>query len=162
MKDWFLGLDTREQRFVLAGAAVVLIAVFYGAIWSPLDRGHRAAQEDVSTWSRSLSELKALRPRLAGTSPNAASGSQAIRSPIVVVDESLQNRGLNVYRTRSQPVSTNGIRVDFENVAFDDLVLWLGDVSTRYDLHVQQGSFSGGNRNAEGRVNAQLTLERAP
>ena len=66
---------------------------------------------------------------------------------------------LNVYLKRSQPTGSN-IRVEFENVAFDDLMLWLGDLGTQYALLVQSGSFSMTGADNEGRVNAQLTLGR--
>jgi type II secretory pathway component PulM len=51
--------------------------------------------------------------------------------------------------------------VEFENVAFDDLVLWLGDLSTQYAMDVTSGSFSASSRAEVGRINATLTLERA-
>ena len=66
------------------------------------------------------------------------------------------------YRRRSQPTANNGIRVEFENVAFDELVIWLGDLGSQYDLHVQAGSMSVQTQAGPGRINASLTLERAP
>ena len=161
MRDWFEGLEDRERQFVLAGAAAVLVAVLWFGIWSPLDKRHEALQQDVDTWQSMLTELQALGPRLAQNRNGARPTNQAQQSPLIVVERSLESRDLLRYRTRSQPVSSNGIRVEFENVAFDDLVLWLGDLSGRYGMHLQAGTFSGGNRTGTGRVNASLTLERA-
>ena len=53
------------------------------------------------------------------------------------------------------------MRVEFEGVAFDELVIWLGDLSDAYDMHVQAGSVSALTQAGPGRVNASLTLERA-
>ena len=94
----------------------------------------------------------------ASSAPRAASTQQ---SPIIIVDQTLRSRGLEQYRQRSQPTTSNGIRIEFENVAFDDLVLWLGDLADQYGMHVQAGSISAG-RSGPGRINATLTLERAP
>ena len=82
------------------------------------------------------------------------------QSLVVIIDDTLRDRGLYDALKRSQPTAGNGIRVEFENVAFDDLVLWLGDLSNRYGLQVQSGSFSNPS-DTEGRVNSTLTLERA-
>ena len=62
----------------------------------------------------------------------------------------------------SQPTTSNGIRIEFENVAFDELVVWLGDLSSQHNMHVQAGSLSASNRSGPGRISASLTLERAP
>ena len=37
MKDWFEELEPRERLFVSVGAIVVVIAVFWGLVWMPLD-----------------------------------------------------------------------------------------------------------------------------
>ena len=51
-------------------------------------------------------------------------------------------------------------RVEFENAAFDDLILWLGDLNRQYSLQVQASSFSVTSNDNQGRVNSTLTLER--
>lgn len=162
MKDWFDSLEARERLFVGLGAVIVIIAVVYGFVWAPLDRNHESMATSVDDWQRSLAELRPLKG-LAQSSSRAtgstSTGSQ--QAPIIVVDQTLRSRGLEQFRRRSQPTSSNGVRVEFENVAFDELVLWLGDLSDQYAMHVQAGSLSTGSQPVPGRVNATLTLERA-
>ena len=43
MKDWFESLDSREQTFVLAGTAVVVVALIYALLWLPLDNSRPTA-----------------------------------------------------------------------------------------------------------------------
>ncbi len=161
MKDWFESLEGRERLFVSGGAVVVVIALIYGLLWAPLVKSQVALETGIADWQRAIDELSPLRGRQAsgdsGQSTNVASSQQ---SPIIVVDQTLRNRGLDRYRKSSQPTTSNGIRVVFENVAFDDLVLWLGDLSDRYGMNVQAASFATGAQAAQGRVNATLTLER--
>ena len=52
--------------------------------------------------------------------------------------------------------------MEFEDVAFDQLVVWLGDLYSGYGMAVQNGSMSLSSRREPGRINASLTLERAP
>jgi len=161
MKAWFETLDARERVFVLAGAAVVVIALLYAFVWAPLDSGHKALQSNVVVWERSLAELrplKGLQAASTSTQPTVQGGAQ--QTPVVIVDLTLRARGLDRSLQRSQPTTSNGIRVEFENVAFDDLVLWLGDLGTQYAMHVSSGSLSVASRAGPGRINATLTLER--
>ena len=64
-------------------------------------------------------------------------------------------------RRRSQPTASNGVRVEFEGIAFDDLVLWLGDLSGQHNMHVQAATLSAISQAGPGRINASLTLERS-
>lgn len=161
MKDWFESLQQREQVFVSVGAVIGAFVILYAGIWGPLDRKHDAMRDKVSSWERSLAELRPLQSMPAAPSGNSSPTAGNQRSPIIIVDETLNSRGLARYRQRSQPTSSNGIRVEFEDVAFDDLVLWLGDLGEQYNMHVQAGSFSPGSQQISGRVNATLTLERS-
>lgn len=161
MRDWFESLQQRERNFVLGGAVAVILALFYALVWSPLDQGHRSLQTSVDAWQESLSELRPLRGMQAqsGSTPRPAVNSQ--QTPVVIVDQTLRARGLDRSLRRSQPTTSNGIRVEFENVAFDDLVLWLDDLSAQYAMEVASGSLSNTTQAGPGRINATLTLERS-
>lgn len=162
MKDWFFSLQQRERIFVSAGAVAVVLALLYALVWAPFDSGHRSLQASVETWQQSLAQLRPLR----GMQPQATSGNSGAaglnQTPVVIVDQTLRARGLDRSLRRSQPTTSNGIRVEFEDVAFDDLVLWLGDLSSQYGMNVASGSVSTSSRAGPGRINATLTLERAP
>ena len=161
MKDWFTTLQQREQIVVVAGAVVVLIAIFYSLVWEPLDSGHKDLSAAVTRWERSLAELKPLKGLQTSASGNAPVVSNASQqTPVVIVDLTLRARGLDRSLKRSQPTTSNGIRVEFDNVAFDELVLWLGDLSSQYAMQVTSGSMSTTAQSAPGRINATFTLER--
>jgi general secretion pathway protein M len=161
MNDWFKSLEEREKTFVSVGAVLVLVSLVYAFIWSPIDKGHQSLVTSVATWERSLAELRPLQG-VQGAVGSAAQGQQTgtQQTPVVIVDQTLRARGLDRSLKRSQPTTSNGIRVEFENVAFDDLVLWLGDLSRQYAMDVSSGSFSATSQSEVGRINATLTLER--
>jgi len=162
MNDWFESLETRERIFVAVGAFIVAVALIYGLVWAPLNEKHALLKNDVDNWQRSLTELRPLRSAQSpGNQARPGGNSGGQMSPIIIVDQTLRSRGLERYRQRSQPTASNGIRVEFENVAFDELVLWLGDLSEQYEMHVQAGSFGKSSQVGEGRINATITLERS-
>jgi general secretion pathway protein M len=161
MKDWFTALQQREQIFVAGGAAFVLILIFYTFVWEPLDTGQKTLSAEVASWERSLAELKPLKglqQTASGSAPVVSNAAE--QTPVVIVDQTLRARGLDRALKRSQPTTSNGIRVEFDNVAFDDLVLWLGDLSNQYGMQVTSGSMSTSAQSAPGRINATFTLER--
>jgi general secretion pathway protein M len=162
MKNWYENLEAREQIIVLVGAVVVMVALIYSLVWVPVDKRHTQVANSVTNWERSLVELRPLRSLAASSSvrDGAASVSSSQQAPIIIVDQTLRSRGLEQYRRRSQPTTANGIRVEFENVAFDELVLWLGDLSQQHAMQVQAGSLSLAPQAGTGRINASLTLER--
>jgi len=162
MKNWFDALQQREQMFVSSGVLVVFMAIIYAFVWLPLDTGQQTMSANVSNWERSLAELKPLRGvQLAPTGNLSSATSGGQQTSVVIVDQTLRARGLDRSLKRSQPTTSNGIRVEFEGVAFDDLVLWLGDLSNQYGMHVTSGSMSTTSRAGPGRINATFTLERA-
>ena len=162
MKDWYESLEAREQTVVLVGAVVVVIALLFGFVWTPINKSHAQVASSVNTWERSLAELRPLRSLAASgeVNVNGAAVSSSQQAPIIIVDQTLRSRGLEQYRRRSQPTTANGIRVEFENVAFDELILWLGELSDQHAMHVQAGSLSAISQAGPGRINASLTLER--
>lgn len=163
MKDWFESLESREQVFVVAGAAIVLVALIYALLWMPLDKSHEQARQSVADWEHSLAELGPLRSIVANAGGQARPRGtvDSGQAPIIIVDQTLRSRGLEQYRRRSQPTTSNGIRVELESVPFDELVLWLGDLSEQFGLHVQAGSLTAIEQAGPGRINASLTLERS-
>lgn len=160
MTDWFESLDSRERLLVTVAGAFIIFAVFYFAIWTPLDRGQTTLTNSIGNWERSIAELKPLKAALRTGGGTATRRPGANQSMVVIVDTTLRERDLYNSLQRSQPTGDNGIRVDFENAAFDDLVLWLGDLNGTYGIQIVIGSFSVPTQDAPGRVNASLTLER--
>ena len=161
MKNWFMNLEQREQIFVGAGAIVVAILILWGGIWMPLDKKHRDAQTSVERWQGSLSDPRFVGARLAAAPSGGTGAAASSDSVVVIVDRTLSQLDLNSAVTRRQP-TPNGISVSFEAVAFDQLALWLGEMATSHGMEVQSGSLSLATTGGPGRINAQLTLERAP
>jgi general secretion pathway protein M len=160
MKDWFEALEPRERLMLSGGGIFVLLALFYFSIWMPLDRGQTTLSANVQMLRQSIAELKPLKAALATSGASPAQIEGINQSLVVIVDLTLREHGLYNALQRSQPTRDNGIRVEFENASFDDLILWLGSLGGRYGLQVVSGSFSVPAQGTKGWVNASVTLER--
>ncbi len=161
MKEWLDSLAYRERVMVLVCAVVVIIALLWLLVWKPLDSRHDALRSSVADWETGLAQLQRVAELQGSGSTGAGSVPQGVdQTPVIIVDTTLRARGLSGALRRSQPTTSTGIRVEFENVAFNSLVLWLGDLSARYGMDVQAGSLSVPPQAEPGRINATLTLER--
>ena len=161
MKSWFESLAERERIFVLTAAVFVVIAAFWFGIWTPLDSGQKSVSARVDTWNLALAQLQPLKGQIQTSGASQPIQSNQDQSLIVIIDNTLRQRGLYSALQRSQPIPAgNGIRIEFDGVAFDDLMLWLGDISRQYGLRVQTGNFSIRSGDSPGRVNSTLVLER--
>ncbi len=161
MKDWYVSLQYRERLFVGGGGVLLVLTLMWALVWLPLDTAHEELRVDVDDWARSIRDLQPVRVAIqSGGISGGTKGTVSDVTPIVVVDQTLSARGLNG-SVKTRTPTPNGIRVEFENVAFDDLVLWLGDLSSDYSLEVQAGRMSVASRAGSGRINASLTLERS-
>ena len=162
MMAWFAGLEKREQVFVGIGGAIAVVILLWGGIWMPIESKHSTLRDDVSLWNRSVTGLQYVGARLAQGGGTAEPGRRpSNESAVVIVDRTLSELDLNSFVTRRQP-TPNGIRVELEAVPFDELALWLGVMSDDYGMEVQAGNLSIASVGGPGRINASLTLERAP
>jgi len=161
VRSWFDSLAEREQVLVLTAVVFIVCVAFWFGIWTPLDSGQKSTAARVGTWQVSLAELQPLKGQIQASASGEPIQAGLNQSLVVIVDSTLRQRGLYSSLQRSQPTPAgNGIRVEFESAAFDDMMLWLGDVNRQYGLLVQSGSFSLAAGDIPGRVNSTLTLER--
>lgn len=161
MSEWLEDLQPREKVLVSLATVFVVFAIIYFLMWQPYVSGKKQLTSSIETQQRVLAELQQLKGRVSAPgSDQSAPVANRNESLVVVVDTTLRANGLYQSLKRSQPAGDNGIRVELENVAFDSLVVWLGDVGNKYDLQVQTGSFSVPVNAEPGRVNSTLILER--
>lgn len=161
MKNGFFALDARERVFASGAAVFVFFALVWFGIWTPLDEEHKRAAESVENWRQSLAALRPMKAQIQAAGSNQPVNAGQNQSLVVIVDNSLRQRGLYASLQRSQPTPAgNGIRIEFESAVFDDLMLCLGDLHRQYGLTVQAGSFSIASSDSPGRVNSSVTLER--
>ncbi|MBT8080765.1 MAG: type II secretion system protein M [Gammaproteobacteria bacterium] len=157
MRDWFDSLQERERMFVVTAAVLLVLALFYLAVWMPIAKSQKSLATSVEIWSEQLAQLRPIVGKL-----QTQSGPRTIsnESLVVIVDRTVREHGLANALQRSQPTGSNSVRVQFESAAFDDLILWLGALNSNDGLRVQTANFSATSSEMKGRVNSTLTLER--
>lgn len=150
MKDWFSSLSRRE-RFLVAGAAVVLVMIagYLLAVEPVLERRAAlergvAAQQELLGW---------MRAQTGGDAPTARA-----ESLFASVDRSARQTALAGSIQRIQPEGQTIVRVWLDAAPFDELVSWVARLDHEHGITVSALAVDRGTE--PGKVGARLTLER--
>jgi len=157
MKDWFLGLETRERQLVSGGAAVLLLLLLYVMIWEPLAGEYSALRESVAQQKQNLVWMQQAAAKIKTLQRSGGGKARGLggRSLLAVVDQSARSGGLGPAIKRIEPDGSKGVKIWLEGVAFDPMILWLGKLTRTYQVET---SIITIEPQGEGRVNARLTL----
>ena len=156
MKEWFAGLNQREQLSLLVLGIALALYLLYMVAWAPLAerRSELAVQNEAV--AQSLQRVDAMVSEIIRL--REGGGASASRRNLTsLVNQSTGRHGLQV--SRLQPNSRGDIQVRMENAVFDDLVAWLDEVENRERLLVTEIAITRtGN---VGRVNATIRISQA-
>lgn len=153
MKEWFAGLNQREQLSLLALGIALALYLLYMLAWAPLaERREELALQNKSV-AESLQRVDAMASEVVRLREGGAA-STAQRNLTSLVNQSTGRHGLQV--SRLQPNSRGDIQVRLENAVFDDLLAWLDDVENRERLLVTEIAIT--RSGTTGRVNATIRI----
>jgi len=159
MKDWFLSLTQRERIMVQVAGSVLVVFMVYLLILEPISSNYSKNKKNVATstqtleWMRSAArEVKQLLG--GGAILEQPQGKQFVLSTI---DRSARKAGLSAVMKRVQPEGDSGVRVWFENAAFDELIKWLAIIEAEHGLSVNEINIE--KTESTGLVNVRVFLE---
>ena len=118
MKEWFAGLNQREQLSLLVLGIALALYLLYMVAWAPLAerRSELAVQNEAV--AQSLQRVDAMVSEIIRL--REGGGASASRRNLTsLVNQSTGRHGLQV--SRLQPNSRGDIQVRLENAVFDDL-----------------------------------------
>lgn len=149
-------LAPRERIMVLAGSAVVLVTLVYLAVWEPLVRAHGQRQLELER-ARALSvRIEQIGARVQGS--GAARRVDRSTSLLAAVDQTSRSPVLGKAPSRVQPEGDREVKIWLEDVGFDNLLRWLQELESRYDITPSSAEIERGD--TAGVVDARVTLIR--
>jgi general secretion pathway protein M len=148
--------NQREQRILLGGLAAILAALVYLLLISP-------AQDGISRYNRSLPEMRQQVAQLQALVREAAAlpqGDAATAPPSAPLtkeglEAALQRRGL---KPESVSVSGDIVRVQFSAAPFSNLMEWMSEARTAFQLSVTEANVTA--KPSPDIVDASLTLRQ--
>jgi type II secretory pathway component PulM len=156
LKDWFTGLNQREQLSLLVLGFALGLYLIYTLVWSPLAERRAQLEQQNQGVAQSLQRVDAMVSEIMRLREGGAANT-AGRNLTALVNESTGRHSLQV--SRLQPNSRGDIQVRLENAAFDDLLAWLDDVENREGLLVTEVAITPAD--SPGRVNASIRIAQS-
>jgi len=158
IRQYWMQLKPRERVLLIGAGAVLLLLVLYLSVWEPLlgnaDRLEHSVQENrelVNWMEQAAAEVKRLRASQPG-----GGGLRRGQSLLGVIDRTAKSGELGSAVKRIEPDGQDRVRVWLEGAAFDDLVVWLGEIQSQYGLKIDSAVIDRGV--SEGRVSARLVV----
>lgn len=150
------GLAERERRVVGAGGVALGLILVYLLVWEPLATARQQRELGLQAARALAVQLEELAASAGRAGRTAIQGKD--QSLLAVVDQSRKASALTKPPSRLQPEGDATVRIWLEDVPFDALVRWLGDLQTRYGVRVDNADIE--RESGPGLVNARLTLMR--
>ncbi|WP_299072128.1 type II secretion system protein M [uncultured Paraglaciecola sp.] len=122
LKKMFLELSSQEQRLIMLSAILVLFAIFYWGIWSPLnaslerDKVAVKNQTELLVWVQKNAN-RAMQLRSSGNASTSLSGSLP-----QAVNQSASRMKIAISRMQPQG---DELQVWIDQAPFNDLLSWL-------------------------------------
>ncbi len=156
MKEWFAGLNQREQLSLFVLGIALVLYLLYLLAWAPLAQRREELAVQNESVGESLQRVDAMVSEIMRLREGGVA-STARRNLTSLVNQSTGRHGLQV--SRLQPNSRGDIQVRLENAVFDDLLAWLDDVENREGLLVTEIAIT--RSGTTGRVNATIRIAQA-
>lgn len=154
LRDWYQSREQREQRILLVGAfAVPLILLAFGLL--TLQRHVTEAEARVAQKRQDLAWLQTTVPQLLAQQQRFGGAAPRNESLLVTVERVARECGITLSGSEAGG-SSGTLRVRADKASFDSVALWLGQLTQRYGLSIDNASIDA--TDADGLVNANLVL----
>ena len=150
-------LNPRERIIVIGGGLVLLVVAVYLLAWQPLLekqdmlKASIKSQQELHQWMlKSVAEVKLL----TGSGQHKLLNPSAMQS---VINRTAKTALPGALIKRIEKNRQQGVQVWIEQVAFDDMMKWLGSLQQGKGIRV--ASIVSDRTDQAGRVNARLVLK---
>ena len=154
-RAWWASLADRDRRVLAGGAVALALILAYAGIWDPLTSARDQRRQDLQEARAIAVQLEQLAGAAQRSGPAPAGAGQSL---LAIVDQTRKSSAITKPPSRLQPEGDNTVRLWLEDVPFEALVRWLGELHTRYGVRVEDADIE--RESGPGLVNARLTLVR--
>ena len=144
LKAYYAQLNEREQRLVLISAVLVVIALFYWVIWSPLSQSVAKGQANLHSQQELLLWVQQNANRALQLQGSAKPSTKFTGSLAQEVNQSAGR--LNIAIARMQPQGDE-LQVWIDQVPFNDVLSWLQGLESKgiaiLDLDIAETNAAG-------------------
>jgi general secretion pathway protein M len=160
MISWFFSLAPRERLILAGGALALSLLLGYVLILEPLDAAIRQKETILGAQRNQMRDLKAIAAEYRSLGGVESKGQNSTRSSslLAIVDSSGTAQGIKDSIKRLSPEGKDKVRIQLQEAPFDNLVLWLAQLSTDYQVTTKSTNVRRGDE--VGKVSGNLLLQR--
>ena len=151
-KQWYSQLPIREQIMLAIVSAIVIIYLLMIMVWQPLNESRERLHQRNRVSTETLAEVKTLVAQYKQASQNGAA-AENISLP-QLIDQTIRQQQLSM--TRFQPGSRGDASVRLENMPFDNVLRWLGELELKHKLTIKDVSVTPGKSTGLVNVSARI------
>lgn len=132
MKQWWRQLQEKEQRLVIVMLVMLTLFAFYHAVWAPINDGLVKETQKLQRHQALLAYVKENTARYQQAQKSSA--KQAGGSLTSIVNGVAKSYQVDISRVQPQG---DDIQVWIEDIAFNQFLLWLDDLTQNKGLVVK-------------------------
>lgn len=157
VKEYFNGLEAREQKLVVIATIVIALVFPYQFIWKPfsesVENTNIRVQSQKMQYIKMQQQAKKIQQLRGAGGITAQPGRQFLNN---LIQTAARRNGLaNSLKIKSD--GQNNIRVSLDNVPFDNVMNWLGQLVSKNGVIVSKLNVD--RQPSIGRVNVSVYLE---
>ena len=141
LKSTFLQLSEREQRLVIISAVLVIVAIFYWGIWSPLNTSLERGQTAVNNQTELLAWVQKNANRAAQLRSSGDNNTRFSGSLPQAVNQSASRMKIAISRMQPQG---DELQVWIDQAPFNDILSWLQSMEkTGVSIDIAESTLPG-------------------
>lgn len=155
--DRWEGFNRRDQLVILLLSALMLASLMFALVLYPVTQYRKDvlvrydAKLALNTW------MKSVAPSLKDSSKGGSKKVNSGQAMLGVINSTAASQGLKIKRL--QPEGDKNLRVWFEDMPFNNLMMWLSEIERAHQITVDSVNIDA--QKVPGIVNAKLVLSGA-
>jgi general secretion pathway protein M len=159
LRERWTALPPPARQYIKLGALVLVPVVLYLALWLPMQRQVGSMRAKIPQAREQLALMRVQAVQVTQLRATAPTGTAPIGNLPTFVEQLATTHGLKGNVKKLEAAGKNGVAMTVENVSFNGLLSFLGDLQKQAAISVESAAFDA--QATPGIVNAQLTLRTA-
>lgn len=152
-------LPTPARQWIRLGSLFLIPVIIYLALWVPMQRDLNSMRTRLPQIREQLALMRVQALQVTQLRAAGPSGSASIGNLPSFIEQLATTHGLKPNIKKLEAAGANGAQLALENVSFNGVLSFLGDLQKQAAINVENAAFDA--HTAPGMVNAQLTLRSA-
>lgn len=149
--------NARERLLLVVVLSLLVVAVWYLFFWQPMVEREAQLERSIANKTEDLAWLQGAAQQLQGR-PASAAAQGGNQSVLAITDLVVKNARLKPQMGDLTSVSSNTVRVSFDDAPYDNLLRFIYQLQNKYGVQVTQLVVD--KQNEAGQIDARLTLQR--